>query len=166
MRTFKTMLTLSEPGAASPPRRPAEIFGLSPPAHAPAPRPGTAVPAPRIVRTPAPDATSEDAEPITEAVPETEIEPRSEVPDAGPREATVVAVGDGPTALAATDGGPGQAGEPQPDAAAGVTLVAENPEPEEAQAPRDINVENVEPTARLGQMLRKAGKKKPRTRQN
>jgi hypothetical protein len=158
-RTFKSTLTLPEPDAPLPPRRPADIFGLSPPAaHALAPRPGTAVPAPRPARTPAGGPGPENQE-----VPQAEITPQNEIPVADVEiVAAENAAGSSPTP-SAQDSEPQVAGESQPVVPADVVPVAANREPEKAQAAREINVE---PKARLGQMLRKAGKKKPKSRQN
>ena len=192
-RTFKTTLSLPEPNVPAPPRRPADIFGLTPPStHSPAPRPGTATPAPRIARAPA-----KGTEPPSRKKPQQQAEPPAEVaaeesPSGADMPATIAAGGDhatpsheetAPVAL-------------QPDEIAQATDAEESrrhplprksrppprhqrprrrqplpgghghPEAQEAPPPDQPVEVGTEPKARLGQILRKAGKKKTRSKPN
>ncbi len=170
-RSFKTTLSLPEPNAP-PPRRPADIFGLTPPStHSPAPRPGTAVPAPRIAK--APDKTTElptrkkpQADPLSEIV----VEEGS----SGPDNQEPITAGDihapTPEAPAAAASKPDEeaivAEELPPAAPFEEFAVPVNPDAEEVEQPGQPVEAGSEPKARLGQILRKAGKKKTRSRPN
>jgi diguanylate cyclase (GGDEF)-like protein len=185
-RTFKSTLTLPQPGGPPPPRRPADIFGLSPrAAHSPAPRPGTAVPAPRIRRpvkpVPAGNELSPEFQPQSEPQsPPQDIEAPAGsqtaeghgeiaaervlelVPPPPPSDAAVE-----PVAQPENDDLPETVPEPpilepQPEIFAPEPAILAPEQPfSEPQAGADSPAD---PKVKLGQMLRKAGKRKSRVK--